>query len=100
MSKDIDKFSYDPQENLISILPAVLAGMFGLSVTIIAAILLGPTINGLYRNGLIAFGIIGNIYLGFYYRYYILSPNKSKYAWINVIIAGITLGVFPYLIPE
>lgn len=100
MSKNIDKFGYDPQENLISILPAVLAGMFGLSVTVIAAILLGPPMNGLHRNGLIAFGIVGNIYLGFYYRNYILSPNKSKYAWINVIIAGITLGVLPYLIPE
>lgn len=100
MSKDIDKFGYDPQENLISILPAVLAGMFGLSVTVIAAILLGPPMNGLNRNRLIEFGIVGNIYLGFYYRNYILSPNKSKYAWINVIIAGITLGVLPYLIPE
>ena len=100
MSKDIDKFGYDPQENLISILPAVLAGMLGLSITVIAAILLSPPMPDLHRNGLIVFGIVGNFYLVFYYRNYILSPNKSKYAWINALIAGITLSILPYLIPE
>lgn len=100
MSKDQGKFGYDPQENLISILPAVLAGMFGLSVTVIAAILLDSRMSQLHRNGLTAYGIIGNIYLCLYYRNYILSPSKTKYVWINVIIAGITLGILPYLLPE
>ncbi|MFN8383058.1 MAG: sensor domain-containing diguanylate cyclase [Anaerolineales bacterium] len=100
MSKITGSFGYDPQENLISILPAVIAGMIGLSITVISTILLYPTLTEVHRNVLIAYGIIGNIYLGFYYRNYVLSPNKSKYAWINGIIAGIALGVFPHLIPE
>jgi diguanylate cyclase (GGDEF)-like protein len=100
MSKNIGKFAYDPQENLVSILPSVIAGMICLSVTVASAIILYPPQSEIYKNGLIAFGIIGNIYLGFYYRNYILSPNKTKYAWINALIAGTALGVLTYLIPK
>ncbi len=100
MSKDSGKFGYDPQDNLASILPAVIAGMIGLSITIISAILLYPPANEFHRNGLIAFGIVGNIYLGFFYRNYVLSPNKTIYAWGNAFIAGISLGILPYLIPK
>ncbi len=100
MNKNISKFGYNPQDNLVSILPAVIAGMIGLSITIIATLLLYPPASEIHRNGLIAFGIIGNIYLGFYYRNYVLSPNKKIYAWINAIIAGISLGTLPYVIPQ
>ena len=100
MSKDTGKFGYDPQDNLASILPAVIAGIIGLSITIISAILLYPPASEFHRNGLIAFGIVGNIYLGFFYRNYVLSPNKTIYAWGNAFIAGISLGILPYLIPK
>ncbi len=100
MSKNIGKFGYDPQDNLVSILSAVLAGMVGLCVTIISIILFYPPASELHRNGLIAYGVIGNIYLGFYYRNYVLSPNKKVYAWVNALIAGISLGILSYLIPH
>ena len=54
MSKNNSDFGYDPQDNLVSILPAVIAGMAGLSITIISNLLLYPSANELYRNGLIA----------------------------------------------
>jgi len=100
MNKNISKFGYDPQDNLVSIQPAVIAGMIGLSITVIATLLLYPTASEIHRDGLIAFGIIGNLYLGFYYKNYVLSPNKKAYAWLNAIIAGISLGALPYVIPK
>ncbi len=98
MSKHPGNFRYTPQDSLISILPSVIAGILSLSMTIIATIVLYPPLSTLHRNGLIAYGIAGCIYLGFYYRNYILSPNKSIYAWGNTVIAGISLGILPYLI--
>ncbi|MBK8782152.1 MAG: sensor domain-containing diguanylate cyclase [Anaerolineales bacterium] len=100
MSKDIGDFGFDPQDNLVSILPAVIAGMFGLSITVVSSILLYPPESDLHKYWLITFGVIGNIYLGFYYRFYILSPNKSKYAWLNIFISSIALSTLPYLIPR
>ncbi|MBL8101180.1 MAG: sensor domain-containing diguanylate cyclase [Anaerolineales bacterium] len=99
MDKHSNKFGYDPQDNLASILPAVIAGMISLSITIIATILFYPPADEAHRNILIVYGITGCFYLGFYYRNYILSPNKSKYAWYNAGIAGSALGVLPLLIP-
>ncbi|MEK6751880.1 MAG: sensor domain-containing diguanylate cyclase [Chloroflexota bacterium] len=98
MSKRSGKFGYGPQDNLISILPSVIAGMVSLFITIIASTLLYPPANELQRYGIIAYGIAGSLYLGFYYRNYTLSPNKTTYAWINAVIAGISLGLLPYLI--
>ncbi len=98
MSKNNSDFGYDPQDNLVSILPAVIAGMAGLSITIISNLLLYPPTNELYRNGLIAYGIVSNIYLVLYYRNYVLSLNKKTYAWGNAVIAGLSLGMLPYFI--
>jgi len=100
MSNNPGNFGYDPQDNLVSILPAVIAGMVGLSATIISNLLFYPPASELYRNGLIAYGIVSNIYLVFYYRNYVLSINKKIYAWGNAIIAGISLGILPYLIHQ
>lgn len=95
-----NKFGYDPQENLASILPSVIAGIISLSTTVVFTLLYYPTQSDWHHIALIVYGIAGCIYLGFYYRNYVLSPNKLKYAWLNAAIAGIALGLLPYLIPE
>lgn len=98
MNRRINKFGNNPQDHLISILPSVIAGMISLSITIFATIILYPPENDIQRYGLIAYGIAGTIYLAFYYRNYTLSPNKTTYAWINAVIAGVSLGTLPYLV--
>lgn len=94
------KFGTSLQENLVSIQPAILAGIFMLVAAITATIVFYPDKNPNVRIILILYGISGSLYLGFYYYLYTTSPNKSVFAWVNAIIAGVALGTITYFVPE
>jgi diguanylate cyclase (GGDEF)-like protein len=94
------KFGTSLQENLVSIQPAILAGIFMLVATITATIVFYPDKNPNIRIILILYGISGSLYLGFYYYLYTTSPNKSTFAWANAVIAGVALGTITYFVPE
>ncbi len=97
MSKKSNRFGHDPQENLVSLIPALLAGMSTLSLTVITTILLYPAADSVI---LIGYAIVGCVYLACYYWLYTISPNKTLHAWINAAIVGLGLGVLTYLIPQ
>ncbi len=94
------QFGISLQENLVSIQPAIIAGIFMLVSTITAAIILHPITDAATKLILILYGIAGSLYLGFYYYLYTTSPNKLIFAWGNAIIAGLALGTIQYFIPE
>lgn len=100
MNKTSSKIGHAPQENLVSILPTIIAGTITLSMMVIATLLLYPGASIFIRVFLILYGISGCIYFWLYYRLYSSSTQTKAYIWSNVFIAGIALGILPYFIPE
>jgi len=91
---------YKPQENMISILPSILAGIFVLFATIASILIYSPPQNNLYRIIIILYGAIGSLYLAFYYFIFNASPNKERFSWLNAIVLGIVIGVLIIFVPE
>lgn len=91
---------FKPQENLISILPSIVAGIFVLSASIVTALVYFPPLNPLYKIAAILYWILGSLYLAFYYFLFTAALNKSRFSWINSIISGIALGGMAIIIPE
>jgi len=91
---------FTPQDNLISILPSVVAGIIVLFITIAANLYYFPPESPLDKIILVLYGVIGSLYMAFFYFIFTASMNKPRFSWINAIIAGFTLGSMIYLIPE
>jgi diguanylate cyclase (GGDEF)-like protein len=91
---------FTPQENLISILPSVVAGIFVLSAFCATVLIYFPPQNPLYKVAIILYWILGSLYLALYYFLFTVSLNKSRFAWTNAIISGIAIGTMTFLIPE
>lgn len=87
---------FTPQENLISILPSVMAGLIVFSTIIVANLVYFLPQEPLYRVILIIYGISGSIYLSFYYFIYTAALNKSRFSWVNAVIAAIALCSMAY----
>ena len=100
MSNRPENLGSTPQENLVSILPAVIAGIIVLAATIITVFVYFEPSNEIYRIVLILFGIFGTLYLAFHYFLFTTSPNKTRFAWTNAIITGCALGLMTQFIPE
>lgn len=99
--KNEDKRSgYTPQENLISILPSVAAGMIVFSAAIITYLVYFLPEQLLYKAILIIYGLGGILYLSSYYFIYTRSLNKSSFSWISAIIATIGLCSLVNFFPE
>lgn len=96
----LKQFGRSLQENLVSIQPAILAGISTLVSIITATVVMFPENDANSKLVLILYGVFGSLYLGFYYYLYTTSPNKLIFAWVNAVIAGIALGTIPYFIPE
>lgn len=96
----LKQFGRSLQENLVSIQPAILAGIFMLVSIITATVVMFPQSDPNSKLILILYGVFGSLYLGFYYYLYSTSPNKLIFAWVNAIIAGVALGTITYFIPE
>ncbi len=92
---------FTPREQLISILPAVFAGIIILLATTITALVEYSTNNRLYYFILVAYGVVGSIYLAFFYLLFKSnSKNKSLFAWNNVILGGLSLGLLTLILPD
>ena len=91
--------SFTPQENLISILPSILAGIFVLLATVITRIVYFPPNNPYTRNLIIIFGISGSLYLAFYYIFFNTTLNRARFSWINAVVSWGAFGILVFLIP-
>lgn len=94
------QFGISLQEDLVSIQPAILAGIFMLVATITVTVVFYPQGDANGRLILILYGIFGSLYLGFYYYLYTTSPNKSFFAWVNAVFAGLALGTITFFVPK
>ena len=92
--------SFTPQENLISILPSIVAGILVLVTTVSVSLIYFPPQQAFTRNVILFFGIVGSIYLAFYYILFSASVNKSRFTWSNVIISSATLSTLAFVIPN
>ncbi len=99
MSNRTKNFGSTPEENLVSILPAVIAGIIVLAATVITVFVYFEPDNQIYKIALIIFGVIGSLYLAFYYFLFTASLNKTLFAWSNAFITGSALGLMTQLIP-
>jgi diguanylate cyclase (GGDEF)-like protein len=89
-----------PQEHLVSILPAVIAGIILLSATITAALTDSPPVDPVHRTILVLYGGLGSIYLAFFHFAFLTrSRYRDLFAWINSLLAGITLGLLTLILP-
>ncbi len=93
-------FGSTPQENLVSILPAVIAGIIVLVATVITVFIYFEPDNQLYKVILTVFGVLGGLYLAFYYFLFTASLNKTRFVWINALITGCALGLMTIVIPK
>lgn len=100
MNKIPSKFGHVPQESLVSIFPAVIAGTVILSMLVISTLLFYPVTSAFIRIFLILYGISGCAYLWLYYWLYNSISKTQIYIWGNVFIVGIALGSAAYFIPE
>jgi diguanylate cyclase (GGDEF)-like protein len=100
MQRPNDNRGFKPQENLISILPSILAGIFVLFSAIATILTYFPPQNNFFRIAIILYGILGSLYLAFYYFLFSTSLNKQRFSWINAIVSGSALGVLIFLVPE
>lgn len=89
-----------PQESIIPILPAIVAGMLNFVAAILFTIHVRPDLSQSQQSILVLFGIAGCTYIGLYYWLYTTSANKSIYTWINSIVAGVALGFLLRYIPQ
>jgi diguanylate cyclase (GGDEF)-like protein len=100
MQNRTNRRGFKPQENLISILPSIFAGIFIL-VTLIATILIYfPPGNIQFRVAIILYGVFGSLYLASYYFLFGVSRNKQRFSWMNAVVSGAALGVLTLLIPN
>ena len=90
---------FTPQENLISILPSVVAGIFVLFASCATVLIYFPPQNPILKIAIVLYGALGSLYLTFYYLLFTASLNKSRFAWTNAIILGVAIGSMIYLIP-
>jgi diguanylate cyclase (GGDEF)-like protein len=91
---------FKPQENLVSILPSILAGTFVLFTSIGAIFIYFPPQNNLYRIAIIFYGVFGSLYLGFYYFLFSQSPDNQRYSWAFAVVSGFVLGTLSIFIPD
>jgi diguanylate cyclase (GGDEF)-like protein len=93
---------FTPQEHLISILPTtIIVGVILLIATLASVLVNFPLQSPTRRIMLATFDILGILHLVFYYLIY-HSPalHKSRFVWINTIIAGVTLCALDYFLPS
>src|SRR5688500_11382180 len=93
-------FGSAPQENLVSILPAVIAGIIVLAATMITVFIYFEPNNSIDKIILTIFGVVGSLYLAFYYFLFTASFNKTRFAWSNAFITGCALGLMIFFIPK
>ena len=67
MKKASGSFGSHPQENIIPILPAIIAGMLNLIITVAATLLIQPELSLMNRGILIVYAIAGCGNIGVYY---------------------------------
>lgn len=99
MSNRTKNFGSTPEENLVSILPAVIAGIIVLAATIVTVFVYFEPDNRIYKIVLILFGVIGSLYLASYYFLFTASLNKTLFAWTNAFITGSALGLMTQFVP-
>jgi diguanylate cyclase (GGDEF)-like protein len=99
MSNKNRRAGFTPQENLISILPSVVAGIIVLSASCATVLIYFPPQNPFTKIAIILYGAIGSLYLTFYYLLFTASLNKFHFAWTNAIISGTAIGGLTLLIP-
>ena len=99
MTKPQPGFGSDPQDNIIPVLPAIIAGMIILVVLILTNLAIQPGLNTATRFFLICYGIAGCSYIGFYYWIYTTLPNRTLYTWINAFVAGGAIGLLVWVTP-
>jgi len=93
-------FGSAPQENTVSILPAVTAGMIVLIATILTIFIFFEPTSQTHRLAIMVLGIVGCLYLAFYYYIFNRSDNKIRFAWTNALASGGVLGFLTLIVPE
>jgi diguanylate cyclase (GGDEF)-like protein len=94
------KVGFVPQEHLISILPAVIAGILLLLATITTAVTEYPPALKFEQYLLVAYGVLGSLYLAFFYLLFISrSKEKLLFAWIHACFGGFSLGLLTLILP-
>jgi len=98
--KNKDKRSgFTPQESLVSILPSTTVGIVILFTTISSAVINFPPQNPLHKVMLIICGVFGMVNLAFYHVIHAVALDKSRFVWINTVVAGFTLCAMDYFLP-
>ncbi len=97
---DKNKDGFTPQEHLISLLPAVLAGILILLASITTAVTEYRPETSAAQYFLVGYGVAGSAYLAFFYLLFLSRSNeKLLFAWINSFLGGVSLGLLTLILP-
>jgi diguanylate cyclase (GGDEF)-like protein len=101
MSGHLKNHRFTPQEDLVSILPSIIAGIVLLLATTITALLEFSPTNRVHRTIILLHGVFGSIYLVFFYLIFISrSRNKIPFLWVNSLLAGTSIGLLTLILPK
>ncbi|MGE5074144.1 MAG: diguanylate cyclase [Anaerolineae bacterium] len=100
MTRRSSRFGFTPAEHRVSALPATLAAIAVLAVTVFNGAVLWPQSHP-QTYFLIAVGILGIAYLCIFNWVIVPSPDyKQSYSWINAIFTSVGLAVLTFAVPE
>lgn len=85
---------------MVSVLPAIIAGMVVLTATILTVLIYFEPASQSRRVTLVVLGVIGGLYLAFYSSNLAASNNRTRFAWVNAFATGTALGVMTLIVPE
>jgi len=91
---------FTPQEHLVSILPAIIAGVVLLLAIIVSAFVNFHPPDQAHKTWLIVSGAAVALHFGFYYLIHTLAGEKSFYVWANAVVAGVALCTLNYFLPR
>jgi diguanylate cyclase (GGDEF)-like protein len=94
------KFGHDPRETIVSIIPAIAAGVINLILIVIASYLLASDSNGNDKTLMIVYGVGGILFYAIYYLTYNAYSNSQAYVWGTAVSAAIALGFLTYITPR
>jgi|JFJP01.1.fsa_nt_gi diguanylate cyclase (GGDEF)-like protein len=99
MENKVKRSGFTPQEHLVPILPIVLAGVVLLAATTASSLVNFQFEDPRQKTWLVICGFLGALHFAFYYFIHKIETKKTRYVWVNTLVAGVTLCLLSYFLP-
>jgi len=91
---------FTPQEHLISVLPAAIAGVVLVFALVSTALIEFPPEAAATRRAILVLGLLGSLYIALSHLLYLPTRmHRARYAWMNALAMGVGLGLLHLILP-